>query len=45
VIANSYGVIAPPTTFVLDARGRVEATLLGKVTVAQLIAVVKRVRG
>jgi peroxiredoxin len=45
VIANSYGVIAPPTTFVIDARGRVEATLLGKVTVAQLIAVVKRVRG
>jgi thiol-disulfide isomerase/thioredoxin len=45
VIANSYGVIAPPTTFVVDARGRVEATLLGKVTVAQLIAVVKRVRG
>ncbi len=42
-IANSYGVISPPTTFVLNARGRVEATLLGPVSVAQLDAVVKRV--
>ncbi len=43
VIANSYGVTSPPTTFVIDAQGRVAATLLGPVSTAQLVAVVKRV--
>ena len=43
-IANDYGVESPPTTFVLNKKGRVEATLLGAVSVAQLQAVVKRVR-
>ena len=45
LIANRYGVLSPPTTFVIDARGRIEASLLGPVSTAQLIAVVKRVRG
>ncbi len=44
VIANRYGVTSPPTTYVIDARGIVAATLLGPVTVAQLDAVVARVR-
>jgi len=43
-IANSYGVESPPTTFVINAKGRVVATLLGAVSVAQLDAVLKRVR-
>lgn len=43
-IANSYGVTSPPTTYVIDAKGRVEATLLGPVSVAQLDRVVKRVQ-
>jgi cytochrome c biogenesis protein CcmG/thiol:disulfide interchange protein DsbE len=43
VIANSYGVTSPPTTFVINAKGRVAATLLGPVSTAQLFAVVKRV--
>ena len=43
-IANRYGVTNPPTTFVIDARGRVEASLLGPVSTAQLLAVVKRVQ-
>jgi len=44
VLANRYGVTSPPTTFVISATGRVEATLLGPVTTAQLNAVVARVR-
>jgi cytochrome c biogenesis protein CcmG/thiol:disulfide interchange protein DsbE len=43
VIANRYGVTSPPTTFVIDPRGRVAATLLGPVSAAQLRAVVRRV--
>ncbi len=43
VIANRYGVTSPPTTFVISARGRVAATLLGPVSTAQLEAVVARV--
>ena len=43
VIANRYGVISPPTTFVINARGIVAATLLGAVTTRQLEAVVARV--
>jgi cytochrome c biogenesis protein CcmG/thiol:disulfide interchange protein DsbE len=42
--ALRYGVTDPPTTFVIDARGRVEASLLGPVSTAQLTAVVKRVQ-
>ncbi len=44
VIANRYGVTSPPTTFVVNAKGIVEATLLGPVSVRQLDAVVARVR-
>ncbi len=44
VIANTYGVESPPTTFVINAKGRVVATLLGAVSVAQLNAVLQRVR-
>lgn len=42
-IANSYGVTAPPTTFVINQQGRVAATLFGPVSTKQLFAVVKRV--
>jgi cytochrome c biogenesis protein CcmG/thiol:disulfide interchange protein DsbE len=43
VIANSYGVTSPPTTFVINRQGRVAATLLGATTAKQLAAVVARV--
>ena len=43
VIANRYGVTSPPTTYVINARGVVAATLLGAVTTRQLEAVVARV--
>ncbi len=43
-IANRYGVISPPTTFVIDRHGRVAVTLLGPVSAAQLEQVVARVR-
>jgi peroxiredoxin len=42
-IALRYGVISPPTTFVIDRQGRVAATLLGATTAKQLAAVVARV--
>jgi len=42
-IALHYGVISPPTTFVIDRQGRVAATLLGATTAKQLAAVVARV--
>ncbi len=44
IMANSYGVSAPPTTFVIDRRGRVVVTLLGPVSAAQLYSVIARVR-
>lgn len=44
VIANRYGVTDPPTTYVIGPTGRVEAFLLGPVSVAQLVAVVQRVQ-
>lgn len=44
VIANRYGVRSPPTTFVVSAAGRVEATLLGPVSARQLERVVARVK-
>lgn len=43
-IANSYGVISPPTTFVINAHGRVVLSLLGSVTTRQLTEVVNRTR-
>lgn len=42
-IANRYGVISPPTTFVINRQGRVAVTLLGATTAKQLAAVVARV--
>ncbi len=42
-IANAYGVSSPPTTIIIDARGRVAATLLGPVSARQLEAAVRRV--
>ncbi len=44
VIANRYGVIDPPTTFVINAKGIVAATLVGPVSTEQLEEVVARVR-
>jgi len=43
VIANNFGVISPPTTFIIDRQGKVAATLLGATNVKQLAAVVARV--
>jgi hypothetical protein len=37
-------VTAPPTTFVINAQGRVAATLFGAVSEAQLVAIVNRVK-
>lgn len=42
--AFHYGVTSPPSTFVIDAKGRVAAELLGPVTTAQLNQVIARVR-
>lgn len=44
-IANRYGVTAPPTTFVINAQGRVAVSLVGSVTTKQLTQVVNRLRG
>ncbi|MGH9021234.1 MAG: TlpA family protein disulfide reductase [Acidimicrobiales bacterium] len=41
-IANRFGVVSPPTTFVVDASGRVRAELLGPVSANQLAAAVRR---
>ncbi len=43
-IANRYGVTSPPTTFVINAKGVVSATLVGPVSTEQLEEVVARVR-
>lgn len=43
-IANRYGVTSPPTTFVINAKGIVAATLVGPVSTEQLEEVVARVR-
>jgi cytochrome c biogenesis protein CcmG/thiol:disulfide interchange protein DsbE len=43
-IANSYGVISPPTTFFINAQGRVVLSLLGSVTTRQLTEIVNRIR-
>lgn len=42
-IANRFGVTSPPTTFIIDARGRVAASLLGPVSAAQLARAVSEV--
>lgn len=44
IMANSYGVSAPPTTFVIDPLGRVAAELIGPVNAHQLESVVRRVQ-
>ncbi|MGA2432258.1 MAG: TlpA disulfide reductase family protein [Acidimicrobiales bacterium] len=43
-IANRYGVESPPTTFVINAQGRVAVTLVGAVRLSQLESVLKRLR-
>jgi cytochrome c biogenesis protein CcmG, thiol:disulfide interchange protein DsbE len=43
-IANRYGVTAPPTTFIINARGVVAATLIGPVSTKQLENAVAEVR-
>lgn len=43
-IANRFGVTSPPTTFVVNQKGVVVATLLGPVSVRQLDAVVAKVQ-
>ncbi len=42
-IGNDYGVIAPPTTFVIDRQGVVAAALVGPTSAKQLAAVVAHV--
>jgi DsbE subfamily thiol:disulfide oxidoreductase len=37
-IANAYGVISPPTTYIIDRRGRIAAVFFGETTSAQLTA-------
>ena len=44
VIAEHYGVTAPPTTFVIDPSGRVAAVLVGPATQANLDASLKAAR-
>ena len=43
-IANLYGVTAPPTIFVINAQGRVIATLIGRTTDHQLTSLLKKIR-
>jgi cytochrome c biogenesis protein CcmG/thiol:disulfide interchange protein DsbE len=42
-VANAYGVISPPTTFVIDRAGKVAATLIGPTSASQLEQVVSEV--
>jgi cytochrome c biogenesis protein CcmG/thiol:disulfide interchange protein DsbE len=44
VIANSYGVGSPPTSFVVNPSGRVTAVLVGPATTANLDAFLKAAR-
>lgn len=44
VIANRFGVTSPPTTFVVNAKGIVAATLIGPISARQLEQVVARVK-
>jgi thiol-disulfide isomerase/thioredoxin len=43
-IANSFGVTSPPTTFVLDERGRVAASLVGPISAKQLSEVIRNIQ-
>ena len=43
-IANRYGVTDPPTTFIINTKGVVAASLIGPVSTAQLEDAVARVR-
>jgi cytochrome c biogenesis protein CcmG/thiol:disulfide interchange protein DsbE len=43
VDANRYGVTSPPTTFIINAQGRVAAELIGPTTAAQLRGAVAKV--
>jgi cytochrome c biogenesis protein CcmG, thiol:disulfide interchange protein DsbE len=43
-IANRYGVTSPPTTFIINTKGVVAASLIGPVSTAQLEDAVARVR-
>jgi cytochrome c biogenesis protein CcmG/thiol:disulfide interchange protein DsbE len=43
-IANRYGVTSPPTTFIINTKGIVAASLIGPVSTAQLEDAVARVR-
>jgi thiol-disulfide isomerase/thioredoxin len=44
-IANNYGVTSPPTTFIINAQGKVAAELLGAARVSQLVSAIKKVQG
>jgi cytochrome c biogenesis protein CcmG, thiol:disulfide interchange protein DsbE len=44
VLANRYGVTSPPTTFIINAKGIVAATLIGPVSTRQLEQAVARVK-
>jgi cytochrome c biogenesis protein CcmG, thiol:disulfide interchange protein DsbE len=43
-IANAYGVTSPPTTFVIDSRGRVAASLIGPISAKQLSSVIASIQ-
>ena len=43
-IANSFGVTSPPTTFVIDKRGLVAASLVGPISAKQLSAVIANIQ-
>jgi len=43
LVGDSYGISGLPTTFVLDANGRIAKRLTGPVTTATILAAVKRV--
>ena len=43
-ITNRYGVTAPPTTFIINAKGVVAATLIGPVSTRQLEEAVAKVK-
>ena len=39
-VANAYGVVSPPTTFVINRHGKIVASFVGPVTAAQLTSAV-----
>jgi len=44
VIANSFGVTSPPTTFVIDKKGIIAASLIGPISAKQLSAVIANIQ-